>query len=140
MKFGANSFAAIFRALRVRAKLARSKRAALPLRLRAKFFWRRVRGEAVGGAGAAESHAQKPPGPALVKSGRRMALVVDTAVCARRTKALYTAWQVRALRHLGVCAAALRPRATLTEPLLGRRSGLGRCQELGDRPRPCIER
>ena len=31
-----------------------------------------------------------------------MALVVDTAVCARRVKALYAAWQVRAVR-LGAC-------------------------------------
>ena len=37
-----------------------------------------------------------------------MALVVDTAVCARRTKALYATWQVSALLDLGVCAAAPR--------------------------------
>ena len=30
-----------------------------------------------------------------------MALVVDAAVCARRVKALYAAWQARALRELG---------------------------------------
>ena len=90
------------------AKFARPKRAALPLRLRAKFFWRRVRGEAVGGARAAESHAQEPPGATLVSARCCMALVVDTAVCARRTKALYAAWQVRAPRRFGVCTAALR--------------------------------
>ena len=41
-----------------------------------------------------------------------MALVVDTAVCARRIKALYAAWQVRAVRLLGVCAEAVRPQLT----------------------------
>jgi hypothetical protein len=37
-----------------------------------------------------------------------MALVVDTAVCARRVKALYAAWQVRSPRAAASCEAARR--------------------------------